>query len=81
MTKNITEYNYRNGHKFNGFRVLIQKNGIHFCTYISSKGITREEALKLAIKTRDNLIEKINGCITKDDVINLHNNYDRTRTH
>lgn len=75
MTKHITEYSYRNGHKFNGFRVRIQKNGLTFCTYITCKGTTREKALELAIKTRDELIEKINGCITKDDVINLHNTW------
>lgn len=81
MTKHITEYSYRNGHKFNGFRVRIQKNGLTFCTYTSCKDIGREKALELAIETRDDLIEKINGCTTKDDVINLHNNYDSTRTH
>lgn len=72
MPKNITEYSYRNGHKFNGYRVKIRKNGMEFCTYISSKGMTREDALELAVKTRDDLSKKINACTTFDDVIKLH---------
>lgn len=57
--KHITEYNYANGHTFNGFRVSILKKGIEFRKYITSKKIGRDAALAEAIRLEAELAENL----------------------
>lgn len=66
INKHITEYNNQT---FSGFRVAVQRKGITFVKYFSFLKMDRETALDMAIMCESELMDKLHGCSTLDDVL------------
>lgn len=66
INKHIGEYDHET---FCGFRVAIQKKGIAFVRYFSTKKMDRETALNEAIAYEAELMRDLSSCKTVDDVL------------